>query len=70
MYFCNESAIKMLGYDSQEEMLGKNMHQLIHHSYRDGTEFPIENCKIIEYIRRGKVYSTDNEVFGKQMGLI
>lgn len=66
--FCNESAIKMLGYDSQEEMLGKNMHQLIHHSYRDGTEFPIENCKIIEYIRRGKVYSTDNEVFWKADG--
>ena len=36
---CNESAIKMLGYDSQEEMLGKNMHQLIHHSYRDGQNF-------------------------------
>ena len=29
--FCNKSCIRILGYRDQEELLGKNMHQLIHH---------------------------------------
>lgn len=36
--FCNRSCIKMLGYSDQSDLLGKNMHQLIHHSRRDGTQ--------------------------------
>ncbi len=38
--FCNLSAIKILGYNSQQDLLGKNMHQMLHHSRPDGTPLP------------------------------
>lgn len=66
--FCNKSGIKMLGYNSQEEILGKSMHNLIHHSHKDGTKFPIEDCEILKHISKGKPYNTYNEVFWKADG--
>ena len=38
--FCNLKALEMLGYKTQEDVLGKNMHMLIHHSDRSGTPMP------------------------------
>ena len=51
--FCNRACLDMLGYKSQEELLGKNMHWLIHHSHADGTPFPIEECEIFRSFKSG-----------------
>lgn len=61
--FCNMSCIKLLGYNRPEELLGKNMHQQIHHSRRDGTSFPIDECKIFRSIKQGKGNDAEDEVF-------
>lgn len=66
--FCNISCIKMLGYNSPEELLGKNMHLQIHHNRRDGEPFPIEECKIFKSIRQGKGFEADDEVFWRADG--
>lgn len=66
--FCNISCIKMLGYNSQEELLGKNMHWQIHHSYPDDTPFPIEKCKIFRAIEEGRGIRADDEVFWRADG--
>ena len=66
--FCNVSCIEILGYDSQSDLLGKNMHDQIHHSHRDGTPFSPENCKIMLSIRQGKGYAADDEVFWRADG--
>jgi diguanylate cyclase (GGDEF)-like protein/PAS domain S-box-containing protein len=66
--FCNASCIKILGYSSQNELLGKNMHQQIHHSRRDGRPFPIDECKIIQSIKQGKGLEANDEVFWKADG--
>lgn len=66
--FCNTSCIKLLGYEKQEDLLGKNMHWQIHHSRSDGTPFPIEECRILKSIRDGKGYEADDEVFWKADG--
>ena len=44
--FCNPSAIRMLGYKDSGELLGKDMHDLIHHSRSDNSRFPKEQCGI------------------------
>ncbi len=44
--FINTPAIKMLGYTTQAEVLGKNMHTLVHHTYADGGPYPMEDCQI------------------------
>ncbi|MDW7656323.1 MAG: diguanylate cyclase [Bacillota bacterium] len=66
--FCNSSCIKLLGYDDQTALLGNNMHEQLHHSHRDGSLFPTSECKIIQSIRSGKGFTTDDEVFWKSDG--
>ena len=41
--FCNDALLKMTGYQA-EEFLGKNVHELLHHSRLDGTRYPAEEC--------------------------
>ena len=52
--FVNRSCLEILGYESKYEILGKNMHDQIHHSYEDGTPFPREKCHISSAIYKGK----------------
>ena len=66
--FCNESCLKLLGYGSAEELLGKNMHRMTHHSHRDGTPFPEEDCPILRAIRGGESVHSDDEVFWRADG--
>ena len=66
--FSNESALKMLGYRSQNEILGMNMHDLIHHRRPDGTPFPQDECSIIQSFKKGESVYVDNEVFWRKDG--
>ena len=66
--FCNTSAVKILGYSKEEDLLGKNMHELIHHSTRDGKPFPADQCRILKSTREGKGVYVDDEVFWKADG--
>ena len=44
--FINEAAGRMLGF-THREMLGKKLHDLTHHHYADGSEFPAHECPIV-----------------------
>jgi len=66
--FCNKACIDILGYDHEDDLLGKNMHDLIHHSYDDGTFFPVHECRIFKAFRLGKGTHVDNEVFWRKNG--
>jgi len=35
--FCNPACVRLLGYQRREDLLGKNMHALMHHTRADGT---------------------------------
>ncbi len=45
--FCNPACLRALGYQRVDDLLGKNMHDLIHRSRADGTMLPAEEgrCK-------------------------
>lgn len=66
--FSNESALKILGYDSQNEIIGKDMHALTHHTKPDGTPFPINECKIMQTFKTGKGVYVDSEIFWRKDG--
>jgi PAS domain S-box-containing protein len=51
--FCNPACLRTLGYEHFDELLGKNMHNLIHHSRADGTLFPLEECRVHRAARTG-----------------
>lgn len=66
--FCNKSALKLLGYDNQEQLLGRNMHWTIHHSRKDGSTIAIEECRILATLIDGKGAHVDDEVFWRADG--
>ncbi|MBJ2357195.1 HD domain-containing phosphohydrolase, partial [Sphaerochaeta sp. S2] len=66
--FCNKSALDMLGYDRYEELLGKNMHEQIHHTMENGQPFPIESCRIFKSFQESTCFIADNEVFWRKDG--
>ncbi|HHU63366.1 MAG TPA: transporter substrate-binding domain-containing protein [Clostridiales bacterium] len=66
--FCNRSCVKMLGYSDQSELLGKNMHRLIHHSRQDGTPISIDDCTILNTLIKGEGSHVEDEVFWRADG--
>jgi PAS domain S-box-containing protein len=64
----NKAALIALGYSSQQEMLGKNMHKLIHHTRADGTKCELESCEIYKTFKDGAEVHHENEVFWKAGG--
>ena len=59
----NKSALQMLGYTSESEMVGHNMHNLIHHTRSDGSAFSQEDCSINQTYLKGLSAHVQNEVF-------
>lgn len=64
--FVNHACLKMLGYNTEEEFLGKNTHYLIHHSHKDGSNMPIEECKVRLATDKGIEVNCDDDVFWKK----
>jgi PAS domain S-box-containing protein len=57
----------MLGWNL-EELIGKHMHSILHHSKPDGTPYLSEECPIYEALRGGAAHQVDNEVFLRKDG--
>jgi two-component system NtrC family sensor kinase len=51
--FCNPACLRFLGYEMPADLLGKDMHRLLHHTRPDGTPYPAEDCVIYRAIREG-----------------
>lgn len=66
--FCNQSAVSILGYESDQLLIGKPMHNLIHHSKRTKEPLAASECKIFRAIREGIGYAAEDEVFWKADG--
>ena len=48
--------------------MGQNMHQLIHHSYPDGSAFTMEHCKINQAMKTGQGTHADDEYLWRADG--
>jgi len=66
--FCNLACLRILGYERIDEVLGKNMHDLMHHTRADGTLFPVEECRVHRVIRTGKGDHAEEEVLWRTNG--
>ncbi len=44
--FVNRACLELLGYTEASQLLGQQMHSLIHHSRPNGDSYPIEDCPI------------------------
>jgi signal transduction histidine kinase len=46
--------VETLGYDSDEELLGRPSHDTVHWKHLDGSPYPAEDCPITHATRRGE----------------
>jgi len=65
--FINNAAATMLGY-SPKQLLGLNMHSLIHHHHSNGDPYPVEQCPIYQTFQTGRNCRVDSQVFWRQDG--
>ncbi len=63
----NPAAAQMLGY-KPEELLGRNMHELVHHTRPDGTPYPVADCPIQKTLLDLDTVRISNEVFWRKDG--
>ncbi len=65
--FVNAAAEQMLGWTA-EEMIGRDMHTMVHHHRHDGSHYPHQQCPIYAAFRDGAVHNVENEVFWHRSG--
>jgi PAS domain S-box-containing protein len=63
----NPAAARMTGY-AVEELIGRPLHDLLHHSKPDGTPYPRETCPSYAALTDGTVHHTPDEVFWRKDG--
>jgi PAS domain S-box-containing protein len=65
---CNAAFLRMLGFDKEEDVIGKQLHDIIHHTHVDGSHYPHEDCPIYHVASTGEMAHVDNEVFYRTDG--
>ncbi|ROZ74299.1 PAS domain-containing sensor histidine kinase [Ramlibacter sp. WS9] len=63
--FINRAGARLLGFEPVE-VLGRNMHELTHHSHADGSHYPDTDCPIFNAFRQGLPCRIDSEVFWRR----
>lgn len=66
--FVNIACLKLLGYANEKELLGKNMHTLIHHHTRKGSVYPENSSPIYIAFKHGEGVHIDDEVLWRKDG--
>jgi PAS domain S-box-containing protein len=65
--FVNPTAARLTGYDSRE-LIGRNIHEMLHHTKADGTPHPQEECPIYAALKKGETRIKDNDLFWRKDG--
>ena len=65
--FLNEATQRMLGYTNREA-LGMSMHDLTHHHYADGSEFPAAECPILSSVTDAVQQRVGGDIFWTKSG--
>lgn len=66
--FTNTACLKVLGYERVEQLLGKNMHELIHSKYADGAPYDVARCPIFKAFQEERESHVDDEVLWRRDG--
>lgn len=66
--FANPSCLALLGFTDESQLLGKNMHELIHHSRSDRSPCPVEECAIYRAFKSGERVHVSDEMLWRADG--
>ena len=65
--FMNLSAERQLGW-RLDEIIGRDIHTLVHHTHADGTPIPAEDCDGLQVLRDGKMLVEYEDAFIRKDG--
>jgi PAS domain S-box-containing protein len=65
--FVNPAAAEMLQFRA-EDLLGRSMHTVLHHSHPDGSPYDSQDCPIYQAFKDGREHTVDDEVFWRKDG--
>jgi PAS domain-containing protein len=54
--FCNAAFLRRIGYPSSQALLGRNIHDVIHHTRADGSPYPWTECVLRNAFMAGESY--------------
>lgn len=60
---CNASFLRMMGFEREEDAVGRKLHDVIHHSHADGRCYPVGECPIYQCARDGTPAHIRDEFF-------
>lgn len=66
--FCNAACLRILGLKDQSDLIGKNMHQLIHHTLPDGNKLLFQDSNISHAMQENKKHHVDSEILFRPNG--
>jgi two-component system, sensor histidine kinase and response regulator len=66
--FCNAACLRLTGYDDSSELLGRNMHAVIHYAKPDGVPYPVQECSIYAGFLEEQGAHGDDEVLWRKNG--
>lgn len=66
--FANQTCARMLGYANKGELLGRQMHDLVHHTHADGCPYVDADCPVQRTFMAGQAVHVHNEVFWRGDG--
>jgi len=65
--FINPAALQMLGY-KQEEVIGRDLHAMVHHTRADGTPYPAEESPMRNAVRDLSTARVTRDIFWRKDG--
>ncbi len=65
---CNSAFLRMLGFEREADVIGRDLHALIHHSHADGSRYAREDCPLFIAARSGRSAHVSGEVFFRPDG--
>ena len=66
--FCNKAFMRLLGYSSIDEVIGQDIHSLIHHHHPDGRPYDLADCPIYRAANTGTSAHVAVELFFRRDG--
>ena len=66
--FINKAALTMLGYQTESELLGRDIHAVIHHSRADGRPYPSNESNVYLAYQSQQASHSADEVFWRKDG--
>jgi PAS domain S-box-containing protein len=66
--FVNDAAVRILRYDSDDELLGRPSHDTVHWKHLDGSPYPAEDCPITHATQRGEAIRMERDWWVRKDG--